>query len=127
MNPIRQAIGGAYALAGLELAKEMGELITYNSRGTALQVYCLPEGESESTMQEMVGSQVRERRRIFEIPTQTTAQTGYSNFPPNGGPMPTDSITDENGDRWRLENEPNKDGVRAIWTCTGVCVTPKRS
>lgn len=128
MNAGRQLIKNGYAYAALAIAMSpLGELVTYIARGVPLQVYCLPEGESDAQMIEMVGSQVRQRRRPFEIPTQTTAQTGKDNFPPTGGPMNNDVIVDENGDRFRLENIPNKDGLQAIWTLTGVCNTPKRS
>jgi len=123
-NAIRTEIRDASALAHYELSVELGEQMTYVSKGgTGFTVYGIPQDEDGNTIS-LLGLQMNEATIVFSIARQlSTAQ-----FPPDVGICEGDSITV--GTRVFQVTEDtavNKDGVGAIWEVTATQIVAQKA
>lgn len=124
MNNVRQTLQLAAARTHYMVARAFGIQVTYTNRGAAITgLYAIPETDT-AQMRMTLGTRSRELTASFTIAQQTNASAVA--FPPAGGCMEDDTITDDQGIVYAIRQE-DPDDIGAIYKFTCVSTITKQS
>lgn len=112
----RAAIARAEDQVAYQVAKVMGELLTFTYPGGSVSCYGFPESGNDAVMRQTLHTRSQEDLETFQIMYQPP--TGTVTFPPTGLVIFVDcTITDEVGVVYVIRKSTN-DALRKVWTFT---------